>query len=87
MRGPEPDMVRGVKGWWAWVTALLLPWPTRAERRAAVEAARTEAQQATARAQKARQLEADLRAVLADNHIARAIYDGLTGNYERGDLG
>ena len=63
----------------------VLPWAPRAERKAAVKQARDSADTAQARAEKARHLEADLRRVLADNHFAQIISQGITGHQQRGD--
>ena len=62
----------------------VLPWAPRAERKAAVARARRDADCAARRARKAQQLEEDLRRVLADNHFAQIISQGITGHREQG---
>lgn len=57
----------------------LTPWPSRRQRRAAVEAAQELARESAERAEHARQLERDLRRMAADNHFAQLVYSSITG--------
>lgn len=57
----------------------LTPWPSRRQRRAAVEAARELADESAERAVHARQLEQQLRQMAADNHFVQLVYSSITG--------
>lgn len=59
------------------MAAVLFPWPTRAERKAQVEAARRKAEQAQRQAAAARGLTEEMQEILAKNHLAQSIADGL----------
>lgn len=73
---------------WKWVhsvAATVLPWPTRAERRANIIAARKGAEQAERKVAEAENVKHDLEVILRENHFAQTIVDGLiSGGRGRG---
>ncbi len=56
---------------------MLLPWPSRHERQAAIEAARREKEQSQATAAHAAVIERDIRRMMEANHFARAIAEQI----------
>jgi hypothetical protein len=59
------------------VAAVIFPWPSRAERRARVDAARRNAEQARRKAEEAERVQQDLREIMARNHFAQILVEGL----------
>lgn len=55
------------------VAAVVFPWPAKHERRAAIDAARTERERSEAAARRAGALQGQLRKIAADNHFSEAI--------------
>ena len=68
---------------WKWVRhmlAIILPWPTRRERKARVAAAQAAARQAERKKDDAQHVRHDLEKILRQNHFAQVIVDGLIGD-------
>jgi hypothetical protein len=55
------------------MAAVIFPWPTRAERKARVEAARRGAAEAAVKAAEARSLSAELHELRRRNHVSEAL--------------
>lgn len=72
---------------WKWVhsvTATILPWPTRKERKASIRAARDGAEEAERKVADAENVKHDLDKILRQNHFAQVIVDGLIGGGQGG---
>lgn len=64
----------------------LFPWPARSERKAAIAQARGHREAAEARAERAADLQAQIRRIAAENHFAEAIAAQLAqGRRHRGE--
>lgn len=59
------------------VTGMLLPWPSRRERRAAIDAATQEKVQSQATAAHAATIERDIRRMMEANHFAEVIAEQI----------
>jgi hypothetical protein len=66
---------------------MLLPWPGRQERQAAISAARAEKEQARARLAHAAVIEQDLDRIRHENHFAAAIAETLMRGHRNGTAG
>lgn len=62
---------------------MLLPWPSRRQRQAAIDTARAEKEQSRARLAHAMVIEHDIDRIRNENHFAAIIADHLT--HRRGD--
>jgi hypothetical protein len=66
------------------LAAAALPWPGRHQRKAAIEAARAEADKSRHSARAARAVAADLERMRADNHFALSIAHQITRHRSQG---
>lgn len=66
-----------------WTPKWLLPWPSRTERKASICRAEAETAESRRKVQQSRQVSEDLRRILARNHFAQTILEGLM-NQPRG---
>lgn len=65
--------------WMIRMIDFLTPWPSRADRKRNVAAARAAARDAHGKAVEAEKLTRELSEIIGRNHFAQTIIDGLTG--------
>jgi cellobiose-specific phosphotransferase system component IIA len=63
--------------WLCGAIAAVFPWPSRADRKAGVEEAREKAAEARKKAAEAHQVKRELQQIMARDHFAQAIVEGL----------
>ena len=63
---------------------LLLPWPARHERKAAIGAARARKERSQAGAARARVITRDIERMAAENHFAQAITEDIIARHREG---
>lgn len=66
-----------------WALKWLLPWPSRAERKASIYRAEAETAESRRKVQQSRQVSDDLRGILERNHFAQIIMEGLMDQQRR----
>jgi hypothetical protein len=64
--------------------SVLLPWPAKAQRRAAIDRARGEKERSQAAAAHAEILEGQVRRMAAENHFAGKLADHIMRQYKGG---
>jgi len=64
--------------------AVLLPWPSRQQRQAAISSARAEKEQSQARLAHAAAIEQDINRFRHENHFAQMIAETLTRGHGNG---
>ena len=70
--------------WLRKAVAVLLPWPSRNQRHAAIEAARQEKIRSRSSAEHAASIEQAIEQMAADNHFASSIAEQITARHHRG---
>ena len=66
---------------------MLLPWPSRAQRAASIEAARQEKVRSRSASAHAAGIEADIERMAAENHFAHAIAEQIASRHRKGGRG
>lgn len=72
------------EGWRQRLFRLIFPWPSRKVRKARIAAARDAAAESQRKLAESEHLKKDLERILAQNHFAQVIVEGLIGGRDGG---